>query len=115
MTTREYKGYVGSVEVSIEDGVLHGRVLGIDDIVTYESETVPGLQREFETSLDDYLAFCAAHGKTPQRPLSGKLPFRTTPENHRAIAQAAQQHGLSINAWMERVLADAARQRGTAE
>lgn len=33
---------------------------------------------------------------------SGKLPFRTKPETHGRIAQAAQQSGLSINAWLER-------------
>ena len=33
---------------------------------------------------------------------SGKLPFRTKPETHGRIAQAAQQAGLSINAWLER-------------
>jgi len=108
MSTLRYKGYVGSVEVSLDDGLLHGRVLGMRDMITFASETVEGLQREFATSVDDYLAFCAERGEPAEKPLSGKLPFRTTPEHHRAITAAAQQSGKSINAWMEAVLVEAA-------
>ncbi len=32
--TLHYKGYDGSVEYSAEDRVLHGRLLGIRDMVT---------------------------------------------------------------------------------
>jgi predicted HicB family RNase H-like nuclease len=108
MSTLRYRGYVGSVEVSVEDGLLHGRALGLRDMITFASETVEGLQREFEKSVDDYLAFCTELGKPPEKPLSGRLPFRTAPEHHRAIAAAAQQSGTSINAWMEKVLVEAA-------
>jgi predicted HicB family RNase H-like nuclease len=44
----------------------------------------------------------------PDRPYSGKLPFRTTPERHRRIAQAARVAGKSINAWMDEALVTAA-------
>jgi hypothetical protein len=38
------------------------------------------------------------------REFSGKMPFRTTPEIHRAIYRAAKQAGKSVNAWMEEAL-----------
>ena len=34
--TIEYKGYIGSVEFSEEDGVLFGKVMGIRALVYYE-------------------------------------------------------------------------------
>ncbi len=108
MSTLRYKGYIGSVEVSLEDGLLHGRVLRLRDMITFAGKTVESLQREFEASIDDYLAFCAERGEPPEKPLSAKLPFRTAPEHHRALAAAAQQSGKSINAWMEAVLVEAA-------
>jgi hypothetical protein len=42
---------------------------------------------------------------------SGKLPFRTTPDIHEDIFFAAKQSGKSINAWMEEILREAAKQR----
>lgn len=63
-----YKGYSGSFEVDPSDGVLHGQVDGIDDIVTFEADTIGELEREFRISVDDYLEFCAADGVEPNRP-----------------------------------------------
>ena len=34
--TMEYKGYVGSVEFSEEDGVFFGKVMGIRALISYE-------------------------------------------------------------------------------
>lgn len=42
-----YKGYFGSIEVSIEDGILHGKIQCINDIVTYEAETPNELKSAF--------------------------------------------------------------------
>ena len=64
----EYKGYTARYEVDDEDGVLHGRVDGIRDVVTFESETLEGLEREFRISVDVYLEFCADGGREPNRP-----------------------------------------------
>jgi len=63
-----YKGYTAIFEADEEDGVLHGRVADIRDVVTFESETLEGLEREFRTSVDVYLDWCAERGKEPNRP-----------------------------------------------
>lgn len=34
--TMEYKGYIGSVEFSEEDGVFFGSVMGIRSLISYE-------------------------------------------------------------------------------
>jgi len=34
-----YKGYTAHVEVDLVDGVLHGWVDNIDDVVTFEADT----------------------------------------------------------------------------
>ena len=34
--TIQYKGYVGSVEFSEEDGIFYGKVLGIRSLISYE-------------------------------------------------------------------------------
>jgi uncharacterized protein (DUF1778 family) len=44
-----------------------------------------------------------------KRVFSGKLPFRTTTEDHEQIYHAAVQAGMSINAWMAKALQEAAQ------
>jgi predicted HicB family RNase H-like nuclease len=104
-----YKGYVGSIEIDLESGLLHGRVLDIRDVVTFQGTTVAEARQEFEHSVDDYLDFCAELGQEPDKPFSGKLPFRTSAEHHRLIFLAASKAGKSINAWMDEVLVQEAR------
>ena len=36
--TIQYKGYVGSVEFSEEDGIFYGKVLGIRSLISYEGD-----------------------------------------------------------------------------
>jgi predicted HicB family RNase H-like nuclease len=105
-----YKGYTGSIEISVEDGVLHGSVLDIKDVITFEGTTIDEVRQAFQDSVDDYLEFCQEIGQDPDRPFSGKLPFRTSPDVHRLIFIAAKTSGKSINAWMEETLERAASQ-----
>ena len=44
----EYKGYVGKVEIDEEAGILHGEVINIRDVVTFEGRTVEEMQKAFE-------------------------------------------------------------------
>lgn len=45
----KYKEYLGTVSFSNEDQCLYGKVIGIDDLVSYESDSVSGLKKPFET------------------------------------------------------------------
>lgn len=56
--TIHYKGYVGSVEFSEEDGIFYGKVLGIRSLISYEGESIPDLLADFHDAVDDYLENC---------------------------------------------------------
>lgn len=56
MTELEYKGYLGTAELSVEDSVFHGKLAHLRDLVTYESATANGLVKAFQEAIDDYLA-----------------------------------------------------------
>ncbi len=103
-----YKGYSGNLEVDTEAGIIFGRVLDIRDVVTFKGETPAEAIQAFHDSVDDYLEFCQQLGQIPNKPFSGKLPFRTSPERHRRLYLAATKVGKSINAWMDDVLLKAA-------
>ena len=49
-----YKSYTGSIEISVEDGVLHGSVLDIKDVITFEGTTIEEVKQAFQDSVDDY-------------------------------------------------------------
>jgi predicted HicB family RNase H-like nuclease len=73
--TLQYKGYDGSVLYSAEDRLLHGRILGIRDMVSFEGTGVKSLEKNFRGAVDEYLAFCKAEGKTPDVPSKGSFTF----------------------------------------
>ena len=67
MENLKFAGYEGSAELDATRGVFRGKILGIDDLVTYEAASRMTLQKEFEAALDDYLETCASLGKVPLR------------------------------------------------
>ncbi|TXT25566.1 MAG: HicB family protein [Gallionellaceae bacterium] len=99
-----YSGYSGSCETSIEDGCLHGRILFIDDLVTYEGNTISELKTSFEAAVDRYVAYCAQTGKPANKPYSGNFNVRVNPNIHKAAAQRAQRDGVSLNQFIGRAL-----------
>lgn len=108
MSLLTYKGYTAQLDVDAEGEIISGRVLDLRDVLYFEAETPVEAVSAFHETVDDYLAWAAEDGFKPDRPYSGKLPFRTTPEHHRKIALAAAQTGKSINAWMDEVVTRAA-------
>ena len=61
--TMEYKGYSGSVLYSAADKLLHGRVVGIRDAITYEGTNVRSLEKNFRAAIHECLRFCATENK----------------------------------------------------
>lgn len=101
----KYKGYTGTVECSEEDGCLFGRLIGVNDIISYEGESVAEIQQAFREAVDDYLADCASMGKQPDKPYSGKLILRLGPELHARLAARAQEEGKNLNQYAIDILA----------
>jgi len=102
----KYKGYVATVEVDLEGDLLHGEVLGIRDVVTFEGQTPAEVERAFRDSVDDYLDFCKQRGEAPDKPFSGKFVIRLDPALHRVVSSVAQAKGKSLNAWVGERLAE---------
>jgi predicted HicB family RNase H-like nuclease len=104
MDTLKYKGYEGTAEIDVSHCVCHGRILFIDDLVTYRASDPSGLQREFEAAVDDYIATCNEVGKEPQRPFRGLFNVRVSPALHRAAAMRAVRDDIALNDVVVRAL-----------
>ena len=102
----KYKGYVAAVEFDQSTETLHGRAInsGPYPIATFEATDARNLRREFQRSIDEYLAWCDEDGVQPRKPFSGKLNLRLGFELHAAVAAAALTEGLSINSWIVEML-----------
>ena len=72
----EYKGYVGSVEFSEEDGFFFGKILGIRSLISYEGTNAKDLVKDFHAAIDDYLIICKEDGTKPETPYKGSFNVR---------------------------------------
>jgi predicted HicB family RNase H-like nuclease len=97
---QDYKGYSAKFSLDEEQGVFHGEVVGITDVVTFEGKTADELTKAFHDSVDDYLAFCEERGEKADKPYSGRFVLRMSPELHRAIALASKKADMSMNEWV---------------
>lgn len=104
MDILKYKDYEGTTELDMTRSICRGKVLFIDDLVTYESAFPAELQKEFEAAVEDYLQTCVAVGKEPQRPFRGLFNVRVTPTLHRAATLRAVVDGVSLNEVVVRAL-----------
>jgi len=96
-TTLHHRGYDGSVEYSAEDKMLHGRVVGIHDVISFGGESVHELETNFRDAVDGYLEFCKKRGKTPNKPFKGSLSVRLREGLHTKAAIFAEKNDVKIN------------------
>jgi predicted HicB family RNase H-like nuclease len=108
MNTMTYRGYTARVEFDDRDNIFVGHLLGIVDVIGFHADNVADLRAAFEDAVEDYLETCAALGKSPEKPASGKLMLRIPPDVHGAALVAAKAAGTSLNQWAAKVLAKAA-------
>ena len=95
-----YKGFTGSVHFSADDKVFFGKVEGINDLVTFEGETVKELTDAFHYVVDEHIKDCEKENCTPEKSYKGSFNVRLTPELHRRIAISAKMRGESINKFV---------------
>ena len=99
-----YKGFIGSVHFSAEDKVFHGKIEGIDDLVTFEGQSVDELLKAFHEEVDDYIKLCKEIGKEPTRSYKGSFNVRISPETHRKVVEKATRMGLSLNQLVQKAI-----------
>ncbi|WP_321393485.1 type II toxin-antitoxin system HicB family antitoxin [uncultured Desulfuromusa sp.] len=93
----KHKGFLGSINISIEDGIVFGKLLFINDLILYQAETVPALKDEFEAAVDDYIETCKQLNREPQKPCSGTFNVRIGSELHQKVAEYAVENDIKVN------------------
>lgn len=97
MNILKYKDYEGTAELDMERFACRGKILFIDDLVTYEADSPANLQKEFEAAVDDYLETCALLKREPKKPLKGQFNVRVPATLHKAASLRAIADNVSLN------------------
>lgn len=64
----EHRGYTGSVEYDAVEDYFYGRVLDLEDTITYEADCEARLESAFRDAVDEYLDQCWACEEAPEQP-----------------------------------------------
>ena len=102
----KYKDYFAKIEYSVEDNVLHGKIEGINDLVTFESSSAEEIEKEFQIAVDDYLIFCEDLGVEPDKTYKGSFNVRIDSELHKKAARKALENSQSLNNLVGEALAE---------
>ena len=104
MDILKYKDYEGTAELDMGRNVCRGRILFIDDVVTYEAASPAKLQKEFEAAVDDYIDTCVTLGRVPQKLAKGVFNVRIPPALHKAAVLRAVADNVKLNDVVVRAL-----------
>jgi predicted HicB family RNase H-like nuclease len=102
--TLSYKGFIGSVSYSDEEGLLFGKIEGINDLVTYESTEVSDLVKQFRISVDEYIESCKHFNKPLLKSFKGSFNVRVKPDVHQKAAMLATMQGISLNQLVQKAI-----------
>lgn len=97
----QYKEYYGSLSYSAEDEVFYGKLLGINDLVTFEGVSVKELKKAFKEAVDDYIETCKEIGKEPDKTYKGSFNIRIPSELHKDAAMFAAMNNISLNDFVK--------------
>ncbi|STZ01310.1 Uncharacterized protein encoded in hypervariable junctions of pilus gene clusters [Moraxella lacunata] len=99
-----YKGYVGEFELDNDDEMFYGKLIGINQLVTFEADNAHDLKQAFYDSVDDYLAFCDEREIEPDKPFKGSFNVRIDSELHRRAYMASRDS--SLNAFVGQAISE---------
>ena len=100
----KHKDFIGSVQFSSEDELFYGKITGIDDLVSFEGESVKELKSAFVEAVEEYIELCRSLGKDPFKSYKGTLNVRIGPELHKQAAEKATIQGISLNKYIQNAI-----------
>ena len=95
-----HDGYIAQVSFEEGDEFMHGTTVNTRAVLHFAGKTLQELKQAFADTIADYRDFCASKGVPPEKPYSGTLSLRLTPELHKKIAIEAMKSGESLNQFI---------------
>ena len=63
--TVTHKGYHGTIEVNTKDYSLFGKILFIDEELTYSGQSFAELEEDFRKKVENHILLCQEKGQEP--------------------------------------------------
>ncbi|MBW8049161.1 MAG: type II toxin-antitoxin system HicB family antitoxin [Cytophagales bacterium] len=104
--TMIYKGYIGTVHYSAEDNVFYGKIHGINDLVTFEGQSISELKNAFRASINDYFKTCKILGKSPDKTYKGSFNVRLTSRLHKLAVINALKNNMTLNDFVKKAISN---------
>jgi predicted HicB family RNase H-like nuclease len=104
VNTLSYRGFLAKVEFDEDDRLLVGKIVGIEDGVTFHADNVADLSAAFHDAVEDYVEACAKVGKVATPSYSGRLSLEVDPDLHRRAAAAAEKAGVDLKRFAAKAL-----------
>ena len=93
----KHKDFVGSVHYSAEDDILYGKILGINDLITYEGNSLSQIKKEFKIAVEEYIELCEKLKRPLHKSFKGSFNVRIKPEIHKEAVFYAFENDISLN------------------
>lgn len=100
----KYKDFIGSVHFSTEDEIFYGKLEGINDLITFEGNSVNKLKTSFKESVDDYIELCNETGKEIYKSFKGSFNVRVNPQLHSKAFELALLEGKTLNQFIKEAI-----------
>ena len=99
-----YKEYIGSVHFNADDEVFFGKIEGVEDLITFEGNSVLEVKGAFEEAVNDYIELCKENGKKLEKSYKGSFNIRIAPEIHKKAKRLALMKGISLNQFIQKAV-----------
>jgi len=100
----KYQDYTATIHYSADDEVFFGKVIGINDLITFEGISVAELKHAFKEAMEDYIETCKGIGKSPDKTYKGVFNVRVPAGLHKKAAIFALQHRITLNDFVKTAL-----------
>lgn len=100
----QYKEYMGSVHFNSDDEIFFGKIEGIEDLISFEGNSVTELKKSFIESVEDYINLCKESGKKSEKSYKGSFNVRIAPEIHKKAKRLAIMKGISLNQFIQKAV-----------
>ena len=97
----EVNGFRATVDYDPDIEMFRGEFVGLNGCADFYSDSVKGLKREAERSLQEFVAFCEERGLPVKKDYSGRFKCRVDPQLHEEAVLVARAAGISLNKLVE--------------
>ena len=100
----KYKGFIGSVHYAAEDRVFYGKVVGVNDLISFEGSSVDELEEGFQYMVDKHIEDCEKNDIPLEKSYKGNLNIRLSQDLHKKAAYQASSRGVSLNQYINNAI-----------